>query len=198
MRFEGSKAKTLRGAIWLTLACASSYGLFAADPATAPDSSAGEAAFAKVASVLRHPRCLNCHPAGDFPRQGDSRRPHAMKVTRGADNGGELGMRCSTCHAADNVGLIPGAPHWALAPRSMAWEGLSDAELAAALKDPLKNGNRSLADLDKHLAEDALVGWAWSPGENRQPPPLSRDEFLAAFRQWVAAGAPVPAPTSAP
>ena len=29
------------------------------------------ALFAELGKVLTHPRCVNCHPAGDRPRQGD-------------------------------------------------------------------------------------------------------------------------------
>ncbi len=53
-------------------------------------------------------------------------------------------MRCSTCHSDQNVDLVPGAPHWGLAPLAMAWEGLDDAQLADAIKDPKRNGNRTL------------------------------------------------------
>ena len=35
-------------------------------------------AWARVAEVLRHPRCMNCHPSGDVPRQADDRHLHRM------------------------------------------------------------------------------------------------------------------------
>jgi hypothetical protein len=41
--------------------------------------------FTAFVSVLRHPRCMNCHSTGDFPRQGDYGYPHAMEVGRGAE-----------------------------------------------------------------------------------------------------------------
>ena len=170
-------------------------GNAAAAPSSAAPSSA--AVFSRVAEVLRHPRCMNCHTFTDFPRQSDERRPHAMGVLRGADNAGVVGMRCSTCHADENVEDVPGAPHWALAPLSMGWEGLSDAELAASLKDPVKNGKRSLEDLYRHMAEDPLVAWAWKPGGSRQPPAISHEEFARLVRLWIDAGAPIPAETAA-
>lgn len=151
-------------------------------------------AFETVAMVLRHPRCLNCHPAGDVPRQTDARIPHFLGVQRGADDHGLPTQRCSTCHSAENVGPVPGAPNWALAPRSMAWEGLDDHALAEALKDRAKNGDKSLDELDHHLAEDKLVGWGWAPGEQRQPVPIPRAEMVRAFRLWVAGGAVSPPP----
>ncbi|MEJ7604146.1 MAG: hypothetical protein WKG01_40145, partial [Kofleriaceae bacterium] len=37
---------------------------------------AGLVAFETVRAVLQHPRCQNCHPAGDAPLQGDEGRLH--------------------------------------------------------------------------------------------------------------------------
>ncbi len=41
----------------------------AAQPAVPPG-------WTEVASVLRHPRCMNCHTFTEFPRQGDDRHRH--------------------------------------------------------------------------------------------------------------------------
>ena len=152
-----------------------------------------ERAFARIAEVLRHPRCMNCHPSGDFPRQTDDRHRHRMLVGRGADDRGTPAMRCTTCHQSVNTadGRVPGAPHWHLAPRSMGWEGLSDGELCRALADPARNGGRSVAAIEKHMTSDALVQWAWNPGP-RSVPPLSQADFHQAVRQWAATGAACP------
>src|SRR5262252_818945 len=85
-------------------------------------------AFARMADVLRHPRCLNCHPMGDFPRQADDRHRHRMLVMRGPDDRGDVSLPCTTCHQRVNTadGRVPGAPNWHLAPRRMGWEGRSD------------------------------------------------------------------------
>src|SRR5262249_45561285 len=89
------------------------------------------AAFERIASVLESPRCMNCHPRGDRPSQGDDRHIHLMNVQRGAAGKGFPGMACSTCHQTHNndLGGVPGAPHWQLAPKSMGWTGLSRGEL---------------------------------------------------------------------
>jgi hypothetical protein len=42
------------------------------------------ALFTEAARVLTHPRCMNCHPADDHPRQGNDRRLHMPPVTRGS------------------------------------------------------------------------------------------------------------------
>src|SRR6266404_6500711 len=77
------------------------------------------ALFVEFVSVLRHPRCMNCHMLGDFPRQGDDGHPHAMNVRRGPEGHGVTAEKCSTCHQDHNlVGarLPPGAPNWGLPP----------------------------------------------------------------------------------
>src|SRR6266852_6279576 len=45
-------------------------------------------AFMKVYKVLMSPRCMNCHPAGDAPLQGDDNHIHTMDVVRGPDGKG--------------------------------------------------------------------------------------------------------------
>ncbi len=150
-------------------------------------------AFARIAEVLRHPRCLNCHPSGDAPRQTDDRHLHRMLVMRGPDGRGTPAMRCPTCHQTVNTadGRVPGAPHWHLAPRAMGWEGLDDGALCRALKDPRKNGGRPVGALVKHMTSDALVQWAWNPGA-RAAPPVSQFDFHEAVRRWAATGAACP------
>jgi hypothetical protein len=151
-------------------------------------------AFDEVARVLRHPRCLNCHPAGDHPHVGDDRRRHAMNVMRGPDDRGLPGMHCASCHQPINqtLAVIPGAPHWQLAPRSMGWEDLDDHDLANALKDPEKNGGRTLAQMLAHMTEDPLVLWGWDPGPGREAVPIPHEDFVRALTVWIEGGAPSP------
>lgn len=160
----------------------------------AADAVRSAAAFRQLATVLRHPRCMNCHTATDFPRQGDERRRHDQLVQRGPQDHGVEAMQCSTCHREVNqrTNGVPGAPGWGLAPLSMAWEGLDDGQLADQLKDQKRNGSHSLEDLFDHMANDELVGWAWKPGGNRQPPPMSREAFARLVREWIDTGAVSP------
>ena len=152
------------------------------------------AAFRQLATVLRHPRCMNCHTATNFPRVGDDRHRHDQFVQRGPDDHGVFAMQCATCHQDINqqANGVPGAPGWALAPLSMAWEGLDDGQLADHLKDPKRNGSRALDDLYEHMANDELVGWAWKPGGSRKPPPMPREEFARLVREWIDTGAVSP------
>jgi hypothetical protein len=156
------------------------------------------AVFKQMAAVFQFPRCMNCHTATEFPRQADDRHRHIMSVMRGPEDHGVASLQCQACHRAVNspdTG-VPGAPDWHLAPLSMAWEGLSVAELCRSIFDA-KHGGLEPDQLVPHLETD-LVQWAWSPGidlsgNNRRPPPVSREEFLALAREWIATGAACPA-----
>jgi hypothetical protein len=153
------------------------------------------AIFTELGKVLTHPRCTNCHPAGDTPRQGDERRQHQPPVTRGADGQGRATMRCATCHQKANFepARMPGHPDWHLAPRDMAWEGKTLAEICAQIKDPSRNGGRKIEDLIHHIATDTLVGWAWAPGFGRAPAPGTQKEAGALVEAWAKTGAVCPA-----
>jgi hypothetical protein len=159
------------------------------------DTAARSAAiFTELGKVLTHPRCLNCHPAGDRPRQGDMARLHQPPVERGADGFGLPAMRCPICHlqANFNPAGVPGNPIWHLAPREMGWEGKTLGEICAQIKDPARNGNRSLDALIEHIGEDHLVGWAWAPGYGRQPAPGTQKQAGALVEAWVKTGAECP------
>ena len=153
------------------------------------------AIFAELGKVLTSPRCLNCHPSGDRPRQGDNQRLHQPPVFRGADGTGLESMRCTICHQKANYdpGRVPGHDPWMLAPREMGWEGRTLAQICAQIKDPNRNGGRSLADLVHHIGDDSLVGWAWSPGYGRAPAPGSQQEAKALVQAWADTGAACPA-----
>ena len=148
--------------------------------------------FTELGKVLTHPRCLNCHPAGDRPRQGDMARLHQPPVERGADGFGLPAMRCPICHQAANFGIVPGNPIWHLAPHEMAWEGKTLSQICVQIKDPAQNGGRSLETLVEHIGEDHLVGWAWAPGYGRQPAPGTQKQAGALVEAWVKSGAACP------
>lgn len=147
--------------------------------------------------VLQHPRCMNCHPAGDAPLQGDDSHPHAQNVQRGPDGHGLYAMRCETCHQTANVAgphLPPGAPTWHLPEPKMplVFQGRSSRDLCRQLKDPAQNGGRSPEQLLHHMTDDPLVGWGWAPGEGRVPVPIPRAQLVEALRSWIAGGCQCP------
>lgn len=153
------------------------------------------ALFSEMGKVFQHPRCVNCHPATERPRQSDERRLHQPLVVRGKDGHGAPGLECTTCHGKGNFDPagVPGDGHWALAPASMAWEGKTLGQICEQLKDPNRNGSRDLAAIIKHVTTDTLVLWGWNPGKGRQPAPGSNAEFGALMQAWADSGAACPA-----
>ncbi len=158
------------------------------------------ALFLEASRVFLHPRCANCHPDGDAPAQGMEMRVHDPPVLRGADDRGVVGMRCNGCHQDHNLELarVPGAPHWELAPRKMAWVGKTPRQICEQMKDPQRNGNRTLAQVVDHNAYDELVGWGWHPGHDREPAPGTQEELGSLVAAWVATGAECPAEGARP
>jgi hypothetical protein len=162
----------------------------------ARDNAASASAFKSIIPVLRHPRCMNCHSSGDFPRQGDDGHRHTMNVRRGRNGEGVAGLRCSTCHQDHNLAgehMPPGAPDWHLpsAREPMTWEGLSDRQLCELFKDPTQNGHRTVNGIVQHMSTP-LVLWGWHPGEGRTAVPMPENEFLAKVKEWASHGAACP------
>jgi hypothetical protein len=164
------------------------------------------AAFDTVTAVLQHPRCQNCHIPGDAPLQLDEGIVHSQDVVRGPLGTGVPGLRCQTCHGTSNppasygAHMPPGAPSWHLpsARQKMVFIGLSKADLCATIKDPARNGNRSLAALLAHVSRDKLVLWGWDPGVGRAPVSVPHDVFVASVKTWIDGGAPCPATAELP
>ena len=105
--------------------------------------------------MLTSARCVNCHPAGDRPLQGETHRLHQPPVARGPDGFGTPAMRCATCHQSANFDPagVPGHPHWHLAPSEMAWQNKSPGDICTQIKDPARNGGRSLQQILTHVAD---------------------------------------------
>jgi hypothetical protein len=153
----------------------------------------GDTAFMTIASVLQSPRCMNCHPAGESPLNGDHAARHRMNVSRMSMQG----LSCQTCHRKENGKALhspPGAPNWRVPPddRRMVFEGKSAHDLCEQIKDPARNGDKSLLALKEHMGHDPFVLWAWSPGPGRTPPPISHDALMKSVDDWIAVGAPCP------
>jgi mono/diheme cytochrome c family protein len=154
-------------------------------------------AFMDVYKVLMSPRCMNCHPSGDVPLQGDDSHLHTMLPRRGNDGKGVYAMKCSNCHQPTNLeGLNkpPGHPDWHLPPANMkmVFQGRTPNELAKQLVNPKTNGGKTLRQLIEH-ADDGLVKIGWDMGEGRPAPPMSHAEFKKAWITWIEKGAYAPA-----
>jgi len=161
------------------------------------DAAESRAAFLAAYPVFIHPRCMNCHPNGNVPLQGDDSHPHAQNVQRGPDGKGLYALKCAHCHQSANLpglNMPPGNPNWHMLPppTPMVFQGKTPADLARQLKDLKQNGNRTLEQLIHHVSEDKLVLGGWNPGDGRTKPPLSHDEFAAKMREWIEKGAAIP------
>ncbi|NVI99252.1 Isoquinoline 1-oxidoreductase subunit [Myxococcus sp. AM009] len=159
------------------------------------------ALFVEAGRVIAHPRCVNCHPADGVPLQGMDQRRHVPAVTGGPAGHGTPGLPCTSCHQARNTPLVgttlrsvPGNPKWALAPAEMAWVGVPLGKICEQLKDPARNGGKSLEALHHHMAEDVLVGWGWDPGPGLEPVPGTQRAFGELIRAWIDTGAACPSP----
>jgi hypothetical protein len=190
----------MRCALIATIVALGGLGSAAASIAMAQDAdkrTQSENLFRQIASVLLSPRCINCHPRGDYPAQGDDRHRHHFNVSRGPDDYGAPGLHCNTCHQSENqtASGVPGAEDWHLAPLRMAWDGYTPGDLCRALLDPKRGGMRPEQFVD-HF-NTVFVVWAFSPGTDfrgvpRTVPPISHEQFIDVTKQWVATGAACP------
>jgi hypothetical protein len=163
-----------------------------------------------VYRVLQHPRCLNCHPAGDGPLHGDDSHPHSFGVKRGPDGKGLPVARCANCHQDSNQPgehQPPGAPQprearqpqgtplWQLpSPRMpLVFQGRTPAQLCRQLLNPKANAGMTPAALIEHVEHHPLVLWGWRPGEGRTTPPISHARFVDAVKAWIETGPVCPA-----
>jgi len=194
--------------------------LMTASAASALAQDAGLAVWDKIYEIFSHPRCANCHvgpdnvPMWSGPEYGPTARPHGMHIAGGGD--GRTGVEhiaCSSCHTQPGSqlphgppGAPPGAPEWQLPPISMEWFGKSSAEICAQIKDPTRNGGRTIIPVDpehrslsplyksvsEHIEGDPLVAWGWDPGPGREKAPDSLADLIKFFEEWDKAGAPCP------
>ena len=176
------------------------FGLrgFPVDANGRPDAKKAKAAFTEAAKVFFSPRCANCHAASDGPTQGDAMKPHDPEMLRGKEGRGTEDLQCNACHLDTNTegeAPAPGVPDWRMPPadHKMAIQGLTPGQLCRQIKDPAANGGlKTPQDSIKHMQADAIVLWAWAPGNNRTKPPLTHDEFMKKLNEWVTNGAACP------
>ena len=167
----------------------------------------GLASWQTFYEVASHPRCANCHVGADNrpmwsgPSYGRT-RPHGMNINAGASRIGAETIPCATCHTTtesegENANATPhAAPRvamsWQLAPVEAEWFGKSSAYICEQLKDPERNGDRTIREVAAHLDHDLILHWAWTPGGGREPAPHSLQATMDALMKWAAAGTPCP------
>lgn len=185
--------------IWMTSSFRGGNNLFKPerkDEKMIKDSIESVKAFLKVYKVLMSPRCMNCHPAGDAPLQGDDNHIHTMNVVRGPDGKGLYAAKCSNCHQPANVpGLHtpPGNPKWQLPPANMkmVFQGKTPRQLALQIMNYNQNGHKNKEQLIEH-ARDTLVKTAWNMGEGRTSPPMDYSAFVSVWDTWIKKGGYAP------
>lgn len=206
MMFRRPSARAWMGIFLMVAALGSVRDVKAADLkpvsafATIRDRNARSVAlFTEAARVIEHPRCLNCHPKDRTPTQGDDLHAHVPTMRADHEGHGPPGLPCNTCHQAQNTATnvkpiesIPGHAHWMLAPPSMGWQGMKTSDICRQLKDPARNGGRTLEKIREHMGTDTLVGWAWTPGPGRQPAPGTQKAFGELIAAWIETGAACP------
>ncbi|KGF70571.1 hypothetical protein LL06_04185 [Hoeflea sp. BAL378] len=179
----------------------------AAAEAAPPSTEEGLANWQVFYEVASHPRCANCHtgpdnwPMWSGPSYGEPRR-HGMNINAGDSRVGAEALMCSTCHVTlSDAGSEPDPlPHaapraatpWMLAPVETEWFGKSSVEICNQIKDPARNGERTIEEVAEHVGEGAFQTWAWNPGGGREPAPHSKTQAIDALLTWAAAGAPCP------
>lgn len=161
----------------------------------------GLTAWSRVYQVVSHPRCANCHtgpsdrPMWSGPSYGEA-RAHGMNIQAGASRIGAETLPCATCHGVQNSAVRHGPPGvesgWMLAPAEAHWFGQSSRTICEQLRDPERNGGRTLLEVAEHLGHDALIAWAWAPGPGREKAPFSQQAHIDDLLIWGVAGAPCP------
>jgi hypothetical protein len=142
-----------------------------------------KAAFVDAYKVFIHPRCMNCHPSGDAPLQGDDSHLHMQGVKRGPDGHGLYAMKCANCHQVKNW-------HLPSPERKMVFEGKTPAELAKHFQDNKYTGFKDWQkDLLHHVEFDSLVLNSFTHGTQ---PPLNHEQFVVKVKEWIEKGAVIP------
>ncbi len=118
---------------------------------------------------------------------------HAYAVVRG-DGIGAPGLHCFTCHHAENFdpANVPGNLKWMLAPPEMAWQGKTLGQICLQLKDRKRNGGRTMAQLEEHMATDDLVGWGGIPAAIARPCPAPRPSLARSVQSLGRKRRPLP------
>ena len=93
------------------------------------------------------------------------------------------GMTCNTCHGPANADVvdqaetlksIPGNPAWHLAPIEMAWEGKSLGFICEQIKDPERNGGKTMDEIVEHMAHDCSSAGDGTPAQGVSRCPAAR------------------------
>jgi hypothetical protein len=142
-------------------------------------------AFMKLMPVLVHPRCSNCHgpmtftdvkPEMVYPSGGAGGPGRMDPGSKATHPGGDInGQDCEDCHTE--------AKFWTSGPE---WPIQSASQMCLQMKATRETGRGFLS----HLRDDALIGLAFVGRKGHkdlpaEPPPMSREAFIAAAEEWI-------------
>ena len=106
------------------------------------------------------------------------------------------GLECATCHQDRNLRAGARARRAEVAPRaaaSMAWVGRTPHAICEQIKDPTRNGGRTLAQIVEHIgARRARRAGAGRPARTASRRRERRRSFGALMAAWVETGAACP------
>ena len=121
------------------------------------------ALFTELGKVLQHPRCVNCHPLGDRPRQGNAGRLHQPPVERGADGFGLPAMRCPICHQRANLPACRATPNGT--SHRARWAGKARHSARSARSSRIPNAMAAGAWMTSCIT---LAATRWSAGHGHR------------------------------
>ena len=178
--------------------------LLLAAPVAAQDIAATRAeglqAWGRIFAVTSHPRCTNCHVAGNRPMweglgYGEN-TSHGMFVQADDSRIGAETLPCRTCHVTSaSPNTVPHAPPhiddaWRLPPPELAWLGKTSDQVCRQLRDPATNDNKAPAELAEHVQTSAFVSWGFAPGAGRNAPAGTIAGLARDLAIWGAADSP--------
>ena len=136
------------------------------------------ALFTEAGKVLTSRRCVNCHPAGDRPLQGEEGRLHQPPVERGVDG---APRRCVALPATRPPTSIPPAcPATRIGTwRPGKWDGRARQSTRSARRSRIRRATEA-ARFNKSRRTSPMTRWSVGPG--RRASDASR--LLARKSNW--------------
>ena len=137
----------------------------------------GEALFMQIHRCSRIRDVSTAIPRVSRRNRAIQRQVHVPPITRGPHDSGPPGLQCAACHQKKNFAAQRCAGRTELASRAAfaGWEDKTPGELCRSVLDRRTNGNKSVAEIVKHMTDDELVAWGWDAGtETRREKTASR------------------------
>jgi hypothetical protein len=150
------------------------------------------ALFGRVAGVLRHARCLSCHGGRDLAAASAGHPGGPVPYEQA-----HQGVGCAACH--DAASTSAGESAWRLPLPEHAFTDKTDAQLCLQFREAFPGLPHDPSDLMQHIDYDerirlafdgrrAILPRAQQSALPPEPPPMTREQFSAAVRDWAVRG----------